>query len=87
MVSDAKVARHILFTNAPNYSKGVLSEILDFVMGSGEVTAKHVGKQRSGSSDCSMSKSVHTVNKTSVLALSASFAAPCYSCKCPCRAC
>ena len=39
VVSDAQVARHILFTNAPNYSKGVLSEILDFVMGTGEVTA------------------------------------------------
>ena len=36
VVSDAQVARHILFTNAPNYSKGVLSEILDFVMGTGE---------------------------------------------------
>ena len=40
VVSDAQVARHILFTNAPNYSKGVLSEILDFVMGTGEVIAK-----------------------------------------------
>jgi beta-ring hydroxylase len=35
VVSDAGVARHILFTNAANYSKGVLSEILDFVMGQG----------------------------------------------------
>lgn len=35
VVSDAAIARHILFTNAANYTKGVLSEILDFVMGQG----------------------------------------------------
>ena len=35
MVSDAEVARQILLTNAGNYSKGLLSEILDFVMGTG----------------------------------------------------
>ena len=35
VVSDAGIARHILFTNAANYTKGVLSEILDFVMGQG----------------------------------------------------
>lgn len=36
VVSDAEVARYILMTNAGNYTKGVLSEILDFVMGKGE---------------------------------------------------
>ena len=36
VVSDAEVARYILMTNASNYTKGVLSEILDFVMGKGE---------------------------------------------------
>lgn len=36
VVSDAEVARHLLMSNAANYSKGILSEILDFVMGSGE---------------------------------------------------
>jgi hypothetical protein len=35
VVSDAALARHILLTNAANYSKGLLSEILDFVMGKG----------------------------------------------------
>ena len=35
VVSDAEVARHMLMTNASNYSKGILSEILDFIMGSG----------------------------------------------------
>ncbi len=35
VVSDAEVARHLLMSNAANYSKGILSEILDFVMGSG----------------------------------------------------
>ena len=35
MVSDAEVARYMLMTNASNYTKGVLSEILDFVMGKG----------------------------------------------------
>ena len=36
VVSDAEVARYMLMTNAGNYTKGVLSEILDFVMGKGE---------------------------------------------------
>ena len=36
VVSDAEVARYILMTNAGNYTKGILSEILDFVMGKGE---------------------------------------------------
>ncbi len=35
VVSDAALARQILLTNAANYSKGLLSEILDFVMGKG----------------------------------------------------
>lgn len=35
VVSDAEVARYMLLTNASNYSKGLLSEILDFVMGKG----------------------------------------------------
>ncbi|EIE27810.1 cytochrome P450 [Coccomyxa subellipsoidea C-169] len=39
VVSDAAVARHIMMTNAANYSKGILSEILDFVMGSGLIPA------------------------------------------------
>ena len=34
-MSDAEVARYMLMTNASNYTKGVLSEILDFVMGKG----------------------------------------------------
>lgn len=39
VVSDAAVARHILLTNASRYSKGILSEILDFVMGQGLIPA------------------------------------------------
>mmetsp|Transcript_57565 Transcript_57565/g.182302 ORF Transcript_57565/g.182302 Transcript_57565/m.182302 type:complete len:453 (-) Transcript_57565:662-2020(-) len=39
VVSDNKVAKHILLTNANNYSKGLLSEILDFVMGQGLIPA------------------------------------------------
>lgn len=39
IVSDAEVARHVLLTNASNYSKGLLSEILDFVMGKGLIPA------------------------------------------------
>ena len=35
VVSDAEVARYMLMTNAGNYTKGILSEILDFVMGTG----------------------------------------------------
>ena len=33
IVSDREVAKQILVTNAAQYSKGILSEILDFVMG------------------------------------------------------
>ena len=33
VVSDRAVAKQILLTNANRYSKGILSEILDFVMG------------------------------------------------------
>ena len=33
IVSDPAVAKQILLTNASRYSKGILSEILDFVMG------------------------------------------------------
>jgi beta-ring hydroxylase len=33
IVSDPAVAKQILVTNAAQYSKGILSEILDFVMG------------------------------------------------------
>ena len=36
VVSDAEVAQYMLRTNAGNYTKGILSEILDFVMGKGE---------------------------------------------------
>ena len=39
VVSDAGIAKRILLTNAPNYSKGILSEILDFVMGKGLIPA------------------------------------------------
>ncbi|KAK9820832.1 hypothetical protein WJX81_000578 [Elliptochloris bilobata] len=39
VVSDAALARQILLTNAGNYSKGLLSEILDFVMGNGLIPA------------------------------------------------
>lgn len=39
VVSDASVAKHVLMTNASNYSKGILSEILDFVMGTGLIPA------------------------------------------------
>ena len=35
IVSDAAVAKQILLTNASRYSKGILSEILYFVMGTG----------------------------------------------------
>lgn len=33
IVSDPAVAKQVLVTNANRYSKGILSEILDFVMG------------------------------------------------------
>jgi beta-ring hydroxylase len=39
IVSDAELARQVLLTNASNYSKGLLSEILDFVMGKGLIPA------------------------------------------------
>ena len=39
IVSDSEVAKYILLTNANNYSKGLLSEILDFVMGTGLIPA------------------------------------------------
>ena len=39
IVSDAEVAKYILRENADNYSKGLLSEILDFVMGTGLIPA------------------------------------------------
>lgn len=44
VVSDAEVARHMLLTNATNYSKGLLSEILDFVMGTGGPVVGPMGK-------------------------------------------
>eukprot|EP01025_Chloroclados_australasicus_P021206 TRINITY_DN2223_c0_g2_i1.p1 TRINITY_DN2223_c0_g2~~TRINITY_DN2223_c0_g2_i1.p1 ORF type:complete len:622 (-),score=48.73 TRINITY_DN2223_c0_g2_i1:307-2172(-) len=39
IVSDPGFAKQILFTNASNYSKGLLSEVLDFVMGTGLIPA------------------------------------------------
>ena len=45
VVSDAEVARQILLTNAGNYSKGLLSEILDFVMGKGAPRAAFAGPE------------------------------------------
>ncbi|CAI7830192.1 unnamed protein product [Closterium sp. NIES-54] len=39
IVSDPVVAKHILRDNAKSYSKGILSEILDFVMGQGLIPA------------------------------------------------
>ena len=39
MVSDPKVAKHVLLTNSKAYSKGILSEILEFVMGQGLIPA------------------------------------------------
>lgn len=53
VVSDAEVARHILLTNAGNYSKGLLSEILDFVMGTGARSAAPAGHQPPGAVRCS----------------------------------
>ena len=38
-ISDPGFARQILLTNAENYSKGILSEILEFVMGTGLIPA------------------------------------------------
>jgi beta-ring hydroxylase len=39
VISDPAVARQLLLTNANKYSKGLLSEILDFVMGQGLIPA------------------------------------------------
>lgn len=39
VISDPKYAKQILQTNADKYSKGLLSEILDFVMGTGLIPA------------------------------------------------
>uniref|UniRef100_A0A7S0RBW3 Cytochrome P450 n=1 Tax=Chlamydomonas leiostraca TaxID=1034604 RepID=A0A7S0RBW3_9CHLO len=39
IISDPGYARQILMTNAEKYSKGLLSEILDFVMGTGLIPA------------------------------------------------
>jgi beta-ring hydroxylase len=39
IISDSQLAKQILLTNAANYSKGLLSEILDFVMGTGLIPA------------------------------------------------
>ncbi|GAQ79315.1 cytochrome P450 [Klebsormidium nitens] len=39
IISDPLVAKQVLFKNAKNYSKGILSEILEFVMGTGLIPA------------------------------------------------
>ncbi|XP_023552789.1 protein LUTEIN DEFICIENT 5, chloroplastic [Cucurbita pepo subsp. pepo] len=39
IVSDPSIAKHILKNNPKNYSKGILAEILDFVMGKGLIPA------------------------------------------------
>ncbi|CAJ2633385.1 unnamed protein product [Trifolium pratense] len=39
IVSDPAIAKHILKDNAKGYSKGILAEILDFVMGKGLIPA------------------------------------------------
>ena len=39
VVSDPELAKQVLVTDAANYSKGLLSEILDFVMGKGLIPA------------------------------------------------
>ncbi|KAK9671805.1 hypothetical protein RND81_12G055800 [Saponaria officinalis] len=39
IVSDPKIVKHILKDNSKSYSKGILSEILDFVMGKGLIPA------------------------------------------------
>jgi len=39
VVSDPAVAKQVLMENATNYSKGILSEILEFVMGTGLIPA------------------------------------------------
>ena len=38
-MSDAELARQLLLTDATKYSKGLLSEILEFVMGQGLIPA------------------------------------------------
>ena len=56
VVSDAEVARYMLMTNAGNYTKGVLSEILDFVMGTGgspSARGQEPSLQRSLAHECS----------------------------------
>lgn len=39
VISDPKFAKHILSQNAKGYSKGLLAEILDFIMGTGLIPA------------------------------------------------
>ena len=39
VISDPALAKQVLLTNATKYSKGLLSEILDFVMGQGLIPA------------------------------------------------
>lgn len=39
VISDAGMAKQLLMSNAQNYSKGLLSEILEFVMGNGMIPA------------------------------------------------
>ncbi|KAI3429441.1 hypothetical protein D9Q98_005535 [Chlorella vulgaris] len=39
IISDPQMAKRVLLYNATNYSKGILSEILDFVMGQGLIPA------------------------------------------------
>lgn len=45
IVSDPAVAKQVLVTNASRYSKGILSEILDFVMG--KASLQHQSSQSS----------------------------------------
>jgi beta-ring hydroxylase len=39
IVADADVAKHILLTNVSNYDKGMLTELMDFFLGTGLITA------------------------------------------------
>ncbi len=39
VISDPAAAKRVLMENASNYSKGILSEILEFVMGTGLIPA------------------------------------------------
>ncbi|MCO5578022.1 hypothetical protein L7F22_031860 [Adiantum nelumboides] len=41
IVSDPNIAKHILKDNSKAYSKGILAEILEFVMGTGLIPAEH----------------------------------------------